>query len=221
MCDSAWRISGALCQPCRKERPDSGVSYYRRHRRYWFIEAGPGPKADYKGLPNADRLRLLAERVGFEQTQEHMDSAPHALTLENLRAMRRWADLESHTRFHPILTMCSDEECEEEIRVSRDEVVQLVGAPCNHFCFPNGDWGERELQLLRKAGYQTGRCTDYGWNGPGTNPFRLRAMGLNDDASVDLLAVQLSGVIGYLRNLRHGRFRGETPRSAAINLNAR
>ena len=190
------------------------------HRRFWFQVKSDAFAQGFKDLPNSERLVALTEQTGFEQTREHTDSEPHALTQQDLHAMREWADLESHTRFHPILTTCSDELCEEEISLSLDEVEQLVGVACRHFSFPNGAWSERELALTRKAGYRSARSTDLGWNGRRTDPYRLRVTGVTDDASVSVIAVQLSGLIAYFKNLREGRLTGQTRKLSAIDGNA-
>jgi peptidoglycan/xylan/chitin deacetylase (PgdA/CDA1 family) len=177
-------------------------------RRFWFQT---GPLEDLQGLkqlPHGARLRELRERVGFEPDREYPDDEPQALDAEDLRAMRTWADLQSHTRFHPILTTCDDRECEEEISESRYEVERLSQEPCRHFCYPNGSFGEREIELVRKAGYRSARCTDFGWNGVEANPYRLRVAGASDDASVNILAVQLACITPWLRSrISRGRRR--------------
>ena len=48
-----------------------------------------------------------------------------------------------------------------------------------------------------------------GWNDRNTDPFRLRITGVTDDASVNLLAAQLSRITGYLRYLSRGSLTGK------------
>jgi peptidoglycan/xylan/chitin deacetylase (PgdA/CDA1 family) len=173
------------------------------NRRFWFeVVAHP---QELVRLPQARRLEAL-RRVGFTPT----DEAPKrsALSREELAGMCDVASIESHTRFHPPLTTCDDEESDLEIRLSRGEIEGLTGRPCLHLCYPHGDYGEREVELARKAGYRSARTIDVGWNGPGTDPYRLRILGTVDDASVARLAAELSG-IGFLFRWREtGRFDG-------------
>ena len=125
--------------------------------------------------------------------------------------MAPWVDFGSHTRTHPILTQCSDEEALLEIEGSRSDLEQMIGRPCPHFCAPNGDWGERELALIRKAGYETARTTDVGWVGPDADLYRLKVAAVSDDASIDKLAAQLAGLPRYAKNLARGHLGGEWP----------
>jgi peptidoglycan/xylan/chitin deacetylase (PgdA/CDA1 family) len=165
-------------------------------RHFWFLDvADPEP---LKVLPDGERRAVTAERDGERQ----------ALTAAELRRLTSVAEFASHTRSHPVLTMCDDDECRAEIALSRRELEELLGAPCRHFSFPNGDYGPRELRLVREAGYASARTVDLGWNTARTDPFRLKILGTNDDASVSRLAADLAGVAGYLARVRVGRFDG-------------
>ncbi|WXK24246.1 polysaccharide deacetylase family protein (plasmid) [Mycetohabitans endofungorum] len=126
--------------------------------------------------------------------------------------MRARVDFQSHTRFHPILTCCDDAECEQEITGSRRDIERLTGRPCEHFAYPNGNYGEREIRLLRAAGYRTARTCDVGWNDDATDPFRLRAIDIHDDSSLAWFIAQLTGIPLFLHYARHGGgWRGRKP----------
>lgn len=173
------------------------------NRRFWF-EAVADPYA-LLSLPNARRLEVLAG-AGFRLDGE----APERSTLsrDELEQLADLVDFESHTRFHPPLTTCTDDEADEEINASRTEIERLTGRPCRHLCYPHGDYGEREAELARRAGYLSARTIDIGWNGRWTDPYRLRILGTLDDASVPRLAGELSG-IGFLFRWREtGRLDG-------------
>lgn len=177
-------------------------------RAFWFQQSGPAVAKRLKRLPQAERLRQLKELVGFEETKEYPGAT--SLTEADLNAMAQAVDFGAHTRFHPILTQCSDEECEAEIRGSREDLETRFERPCLHFSYPNGDYTDREVEMARRAGFRTARTTDVGWNGPNTDPYRLRLTGVTDDASISLLAVQLSGISGYIRCVRVGSWTGRT-----------
>ena len=180
------------------------------HRRFWFQT---GNVAHLKVLPQRERMRVLRDRAGFEPTREYPDTEPQALSPEDLDAMRDWSDFESHTRFHPILTTCDDAECEDEIFASRPEVERFSGRTCGHFSYPNGDYTDREIQMVKRAGYRSARTTDFGWNGVNTDPYRLRISGVSDDASENILALQLSCIPSYFRCLLSGSLTGATPKN--------
>jgi len=132
----------------------------------------------------------------------------HALTPDDVATLSDIVDFGSHTLSHPVLPLCSDSEADAEITRSRAEVERLSGVACRHFSYPNGDYTEREIDLVRKAGYASARTTEVGWNGPGTDPLRLRMISLADNASVNMLATHLTGLLRLRRllpGLRHQR----------------
>jgi predicted ATP-grasp superfamily ATP-dependent carboligase/peptidoglycan/xylan/chitin deacetylase (PgdA/CDA1 family) len=185
----------------------SQIAGTRRH--FWF----KFPAADIDALtrlPTQERLQRLAE-VGYSPTTQHPEAERQALSREEIAELANGVEFGSHSRFHPVLTMCSDQECAEEIVVSRTEVEALTGRHCDHFAYPNGDYTEREIELVRSAGYRSARTIDVGWNGANADPYRLKVTGVADDASVHRLAAQLSGAMGYLRYLRRGSLRGRWP----------
>jgi peptidoglycan/xylan/chitin deacetylase (PgdA/CDA1 family) len=181
-------------------------------RIYWWQhpEARRRGAEGLKALPNAERLALLSEG-GFMQDAPAPER--HALTHDELRALGAVVSLQSHSRFHPILTKCDDTECKNEIEGSRREIEALSGAQCRDFAYPNGDYGAREIAVLKEAGYRSARTCDIGWNDARTDPFRLRALPIADDASDAWFALQLSGAVTYLRYLKGGSVTGRSPQS--------
>jgi len=178
-------------------------------RRFWFRL--PGVHAQpLKYLSHSARLAELKRRHGWEPTSEGGDG-PHALSFEELRHLEGYVDFGSHTRFHPILTTCSDEECRQEIALSKTEVEAMLGSECRHFSYPNGDYTQREVNYAREAGYLSARTVDLGWNGPETDPFRLKMTGVSDDASISVLACQVVGFPTYFGRLFKGNLSGRHP----------
>jgi peptidoglycan/xylan/chitin deacetylase (PgdA/CDA1 family) len=147
--------------------------------------------------------------VGYEPQREY--SAREALNLEELKEMLPYVDFQSHTKFHPILTTCTEEECKEEIEGSKDYLGKLLDKEIEHFCYPNGDYTNREIEYVKNCGYKSARTLDIGWNDVNSDPYRLKTMDVEDDASINILCAQLNGFFGYLRFLRHGSFKGIHP----------
>ena len=120
-------------------------------------------------------------------------------------------DFQGHTRLHPILTTCTDQECWAETATAKTELEQLLQQPVTHFAYPNGDYGPREIAYLQQAGYRSGRTIDVGWNDRRASRYALKAMVISDDASVNEMVAQLCGLLPYLRYLRQGSWRGKHP----------
>ena len=161
------------------------------NRQFWF-EVGADREA-LKRIPHEQRLERLQRSAGYSLTKEYPGLAPAALTVEQLRELEGLVNIGSHTRFHPILTTCSDELSREEIAQSRREIEDVTGHSCAHFCPPNGSYSERELAFVRESGYLSARTTQPGWVRPTTDPYRLPVLGIDDTASVTRLAAAMAG----------------------------
>jgi peptidoglycan/xylan/chitin deacetylase (PgdA/CDA1 family) len=160
----------------------------RRHY-WWTFEAD---SQHLKRVPNSARIRILSEKYGFKQTTEYEQHDRQSLSAEEITLMRDAVDFGAHSRFHPILPMCAADECRQEIVVSKEEVETLARKPCHHFSYPNGSYGHREVEMVREAGYASARTTDVGWNSSNTDVFRLKAIEVSDDASINRLAANLT-----------------------------
>jgi peptidoglycan/xylan/chitin deacetylase (PgdA/CDA1 family) len=186
------------------------------NRHYWWNSCD-----DYeplKRVPNDVRLRLLREHSGFSQAHEYEPAARQALTSDEIRRLGAHADFGSHTRFHPILPMCSDEEARAEIVVSKEELEQITGRRCRHFSYPNGDYSKREIELLRASGYESARTTEPGWNARNPELFELKVIGAPDEGSVNHLAASV--VTFFLKRLLHGVRRRVVPEVSAAGAEA-
>jgi peptidoglycan/xylan/chitin deacetylase (PgdA/CDA1 family) len=161
-------------------------------RRFWWTVPDRRRSRELKRVPNADRLAELRDRYRFSDRDEGAE--PQALSAVEMRELARYVDFEAHTRFHPILTRCALAEAEEEVIGSKVDLEAFFGRPCRHFAYPNGDYGEREIEIVRAAGFASARTIDPGWNGPNADPYRLRILGIADDASVTALAAHLAGL---------------------------
>lgn len=186
------------------------------HRHYWFAHEGVQSNR-MKTLPEEERRAALRERFGFEHTREY-PGPRQALSAEEIREMAPFVDFQAHTRFHPVLPTCDDEQSLAEIRDGRDDLERLLGRPVRYFSYPNGDYCERDVGFVRQCGFTLARTIDLGWNGPTTDRYLLKISGVTDDASVNVLAAQFSGIPMYLRYRmrggKGGRFVQGTPAPA-------
>jgi peptidoglycan/xylan/chitin deacetylase (PgdA/CDA1 family) len=98
--------------------------------------------------------------------------------------------------------MCDDAEAAAEIEGSKADAERLTGRPCTAFAYPNGRYGAREVDLVKRAGFDSARTIETGWNDPETDPFRLRVLGMPDNASLNVVAAQSTG-LPFLRELMY------------------
>lgn len=170
------------------------------NRKFWFRLEGINV-GRLKKMDNALRIEQIKQTVNFSPMDEFSEEERHGLTQAELAQMNQYVDFQSHTKFHPILTTCDVDTVYEEMLMSRLELTKTVNSPVRHFAYPNGDYSNREIVFLQKAGYHSARTTDVGWNDRTTNPFQLKITGVNDRAPLWMLKAELTGIPGYLYNL--------------------
>lgn len=79
----------------------------------------------------------------------------------------------SHSRSHPDLSQLDDQELEDELRGSREDLESLLEAPVPYFAYPYGRYNERVLDEVKAAGYEAAFSVQPGFNRPGIDPFRI------------------------------------------------
>jgi peptidoglycan/xylan/chitin deacetylase (PgdA/CDA1 family) len=178
------------------------------NRHYWY-ESGPDEIRGLKKANHAQLLHTLKEKHGYEPDKEYEDR--QALNDEEMKAMVAYADFQSHSRYHPILTKCDSPEVKSEIAGSKIKLEALLNKSITHFSYPNGDYSDREVQELMDSGYESARTLDVGWNHRKTDPYKLKAMAIQDDANLFILGAQVHGFFGYLKYASHGSLRGARP----------
>jgi peptidoglycan/xylan/chitin deacetylase (PgdA/CDA1 family) len=61
---------------------------------------------------------------------------------------------------HPILPRCSNIESNFEITQSKKLIEGWVNKEIKHFAYPNGDFSNREISILKRTGYTLAFGTD-------------------------------------------------------------
>jgi len=80
--------------------------------------------------------------------------------------LKQWVDsgmeLGAHSRTHPFLTRCTDEELLSETVGCKQELEKLSGGPVTQFCYPSGDYDDRVIQAVKASGYSAATTTRRG-----------------------------------------------------------
>lgn len=161
-------------------------------RRFWFKH----PQAKdfvrkFKGLKNSNRLDLL-KNYGFHQDLEFEEIS--ALSLNHIEEMRPYVDFQAHTKYHPILPNCLEEEAFEEICGSKASLYSSLNLNINAFAYPNGDYSDREIEIVKQCGYTCAVTTKPGFNDFRTNLFELKRLDPNDTTDFNEFLVKTSGI---------------------------
>ena len=180
------------------------------HRHFWFKIDGQSKteKERLKRIPNAERLARLKRTANFEPEKVYPDR--QALNIAEMKEMAESVDFQPHTQFHPILPRCTDTECKKEVLESKTDLETLLGIACSHFSYPNGDYTEREVEIVKTGGFHSARTTDIGWNTVDTPLYRLKAVPITDDAGLLLFRSELTTIPQRLRRWVNALLYGET-----------
>ena len=146
-----------------------------------------------KGSPPEFRERAMVQlraRVGKSESRPEF----RLLSWDQVREMRaHGVTFGSHTVRHSILTTLDDGELETELVASKNAVSRTLGTHCEAFAFPNGDFDERTVTAVRRAGYRIACTQRFGQNRPGCDLLALRRIGVGNVPAY-VLAFKLSGL---------------------------
>jgi peptidoglycan/xylan/chitin deacetylase (PgdA/CDA1 family) len=174
-------------------------SIVNSNKHYWFKYQNLNfPINTLKQRANKERLAVLRQ-AGFEQDFEF--GTPQALTKTQIDEMSEFVNFQSHTKYHPILPMCDDEEAKKELNESKSELEKKFNLCINTLSYPNGDYCDRDITFAKEAGYFCGITVDFGFNSLKSDIFKLKRISVNDSINLDELIVKSSGVWAFFRTL--------------------
>ncbi len=104
----------------------------------------------------------------------------------------------SHTATHRILTTLQQEEVKEELKRSKETLIDHKAADPSFvaFSFPNGNYSEEIRQMVKETGYQLAVTTRKGWNHQEWDPFLLKRVPVHQDmtSSQSMLGCRIAGL---------------------------
>jgi poly-beta-1,6-N-acetyl-D-glucosamine N-deacetylase len=114
-----------------------------------FIPEIPS-KRSLKKVDNAKRLEI----INTLKKQRILER--EALTIEQVKSIARSGSITigGHTHSHPILINCDDAQVYSELSVSKQKLESWIEGEVSSFAYPNGDYRDREIQLLKKLNYK-------------------------------------------------------------------
>jgi peptidoglycan/xylan/chitin deacetylase (PgdA/CDA1 family) len=128
-----------------------------------------------KGLAPELRQQLvdnLLQRLGQPPDFQPQDLVMDPSQVQVLATLGH--EIGSHSVSHEILPLLEANSLEREIRLSKEQLEETVQMPITSFCFPNGDFDERVLDIVKSCGYSNAVTTLTGANDIGAEAFTLR-----------------------------------------------
>lgn len=137
-------------------------------------------------IENALKLSLKNEEASLLSWQQLADMSASGLI-----------EFASHSCNHTRLNdEINDNLLEHEIIDSKKLIEEKTGQTVKIFCFPNGDYSTKALDLVRQH-YEASVCTKTGWNSAATDSYLLQRIGIHEDIAKDKIAF-LARISGWM-----------------------
>ncbi len=135
------------------------------------------------------------------------DRPPPILSWNELREIDQESlfAIGAHTRTHPALDKLTDEAAWDEIAGSRRDLEEHLGRSVTSFAYPAGLQGEREIRMVREAGYRVALTCEPGVNGPRDSAHAMRRTPVSGRDNLRMFEARLTGLLDRplgLRDLR-------------------
>jgi peptidoglycan/xylan/chitin deacetylase (PgdA/CDA1 family) len=176
-------------------------------KKFWWTECRSQDLSILKKISNGQRLLELQEKSDFHQEKEFPGDR-QALNMPEIEKMKGFVEFGLHTCYHPVLTKCTKDEKRSEIIEGKVKVEELLEIPCETFSYPNGDYDDECIRILKETNIKIARSVDIGWNSYKTDPYKLKITGVSDDGSINKLASELTGIPMYFQYFSQGNFSG-------------
>lgn len=179
----------------------SGVVGTNRHFWWTYVKS----EQELRNLKNErnENMKRHMHQLGFDEKAIHPDR--QALSVEEIKTMAPYVDFQAHTRFHPVLPMCTIEEAQDEIHGCKQELSQNLSLNIYALAYPYGYYCDRDIELARKASYLCALTVDEGLNDNRTDLFRLKRIYMPDDADLAEVVIKASGIWAAVARLMRKR----------------
>jgi peptidoglycan/xylan/chitin deacetylase (PgdA/CDA1 family) len=113
------------------------------------------------GHPLDLRVAELLAKYGLTGTfYVPRSSQKPVMDRSQIRELSKSFEIGGHTLEHVAIDQLSDPEARAQLSGSREWIEELTRKSCRVFCFPGGKFRNRQLQLVRQAGYQAARTVE-------------------------------------------------------------
>ena len=113
------------------------------------------------GYPADQHIAELLAKYGLTGTfYIPIENSRPVMATRKIRELGETFEVGAHTTHHVVLTEVSKPSAENEIRESKKRLEDIVGNPCDTFCFPKGRFSHYHLDMIRRAGFRSARTVE-------------------------------------------------------------
>ena len=105
----------------------------------------------------------------------------------------------AHTHCHNLLDQIDIKKAENTIKKSKEILEDICKKEIKHFAFPNGNYNDDIIRLVKKTGFKTALTFDPGYFEAGGDTFKIKRFGIGAELNILSFKVLLSGVFYHIK----------------------
>lgn len=141
-------------------------------------------------------IDIAVERLGYSSKNKgKIENAFSMMSWENIKKLNETDLIEfgAHSVSHEILTQLSTQEKRKEIIDSCSILKEKIKNKNIAFAYPNGNYDEECVQILKKENVYCGLTVDSGLNSKNNNIYQLKRIGIGNDITMPFFRLLTSG----------------------------
>ena len=88
-------------------------------------------------------------------------------------------EIGSHSMTHALMTQLGTDDLKYEILTSSNQLKERLDIEVNSFCYPNGNYNESSIQIVKESGYSNAVSTVLGLNSEGMDSYSLKRIDID------------------------------------------
>ncbi len=173
-------------------------------KKYYYYIINNDEKKAKETIKELERqCQITKTKIDFirKTSQPTLISIDSFMNWQQVNEIKNVFSIGCHTHSHPILPNISLKRKQEEIKKSKELIKKKTGTTPKSFCYPNGDFDEETINVIKNNGFKLAFTTIFGKNNQEINPYKIRRIpiNINDDKNV-LAAKLISGTTKIFKN---------------------
>jgi peptidoglycan/xylan/chitin deacetylase (PgdA/CDA1 family) len=150
---------------------------------------------DIKRLPGrlqSEAVNSIQEQTGGISSEEERLFEP--IEIEDIKrlAFTPLIQIASHGHRHQLLPEVQLKEAKQCVQESVEQLQQICLRPIEHFSYPNGNYNEAIIGILKDLGFVSAVTTASRRWTPGTDPYQIPRIGIGGYDNIDVFRMKLS-----------------------------